>query len=519
MRRLLPIALLLAACGEKSYEEPLPQIVDFEILFPRGYEVGTAETPLPFPSAVPARVPIRIVARGADGQPFRQFNGTVRLDVEPGEIPRTANRVRVKDGVADATAEIRYAFGPTRIWVEDAGEDPELDCANEKDDDEDDLVDAADPDCGRAREPAPAHATQATGISPSLRFAEPRIRELQLAPRCTTDTPLGGETVTIANGKFIVTGTTQAGLYVTDLDGPAGGHNSVFLFTHSSPGDVRRGDRLCSISGNAAEFIGNTQLNFPSFELADTNRNRKIDDGDIVPCRLVDPGDIDVAALPPPVTLAAEHLLGMGGEVPADFYRFCAPGDAEIPGLEDATDCNAARIALGMAARQSPIDCRRDNFAMEPWEHALVAFDDVTISKHYVECDYNGDERIDRTRGEQALCGEVCTSAGCAMICNEGECEKACNEDALCTIEGSLKQFGQFGVGVGCQGDSCRAKFYVSTRDTLGGAGYDPKAHAGERLTRVVGHLRQTQPGPGVETIWIVEPRDAADFISGAPQP
>ncbi len=80
--------------------------------------------------------------------------------------------------------------------------------------------------------------------------------------------------MTIRNGTLITTGTTQSGMYVTDLDGPADGYNSVFLFTFSNPGGVRIGDRLCTIAGNAAEFIANSQLNFPSFENGRVDRYR-----------------------------------------------------------------------------------------------------------------------------------------------------------------------------------------------------------------------------------------------------
>ena len=53
----------------------------------------------------------------------------------------------------------------------------------------------------------------------------------------------------------------------------------------------------------------------------------------------------------------------------------------------------------------------------------------------------------------------------------------------------------------------------MSTRDTLGKSGYDVMEHVGEDLAAVVGHLRQTQPGAGVDTIWIVEPRSPEDFV------
>lgn len=505
-------AALLWACGEESYDPPAPQVRAFRVELTEDFPRGTPDDPLPFPSAIPARVPVKLTALGPDGAPFVGYQGVARLDVAPGVIPATGRRVRFVDGEAKATAEIRFAYGPTRIWVEDVGEDPAADCANEADDDGDGLADVRDPDCQKLPDaPAAARATLATGISETLHFAPPRIRDLQFSPRCTTDTPLGGENVTIDHGTLIVTGTTQSGMYVTDLAGEPGGYNSVYLFTFSNPGDVRRGDRLCSIAGNAAEFIGNTQLNFPSFVNADTNRNGRIDEDDLVPCDLPRPDLGGPEAVPDPVVLTPAHVNGELGEVPAEFYLYCLPGDEPVPGLADPTDCQAARRGIERAlgrerARRSRVDCRRDNFAMEPWEHALVAFDDVTVSTRFEVCDTNGDERIDRSPGSP-----------------EGACEEDCNADPLCTIQLSLKQYGQFGAGLGCTGAgdavTCAAKIYVATRDTLGGSGYDAQAHAGERYARVVGHLRQTQPGAGVETIWIVEPRFIEDFIRGEPQP
>ncbi len=525
MRSSLVIGLTLAfGCSHTDYDPGAPAVSAFQVEFATNAASGTEAEPLPFPSAVPAEVTITALAVDASGEVF-PYNGRARVSVVPGELVG-GDRVRFIDGLAwsatagtcaagCAEAELcdeetdrclapglvvrwRFSFGETFVWVEDVGEDGKLDCHNDLDDDADGLVDGFDPDCNP--EADGPRATLATGISPPLYFARPRIRDLQFSPRCTTDTPLGGQNVNIATGSLVVTGTTQSGMYVTDLEGPEGGYNSVYLFTFSNPGDVRRGDRLCSISGNAAEFIANTQLNFPSFVNADTNRNGKIDDGDLALCVLDDPERIGPDAVPEPVLLTPTDLLGEQRAPTEDFYLVCGPDGGVIPNLQDPADCQSVRGALSREdLRASPVDCARDNFLMEPHEHALVAFDDVTISTRFVVCDTNGDGRIDRRGG------------------SEGGCEEDCTDDPLCTVRLNLELFGQFAAGLGCSSIDppvCDGKIFVSTRDTLGGTGYDAEQHVGERYERVNGHLRQLQPGAGVPTTWILEPRFIEDFVT-----
>ncbi len=496
MRRLAPF-LLLAACSHEAYDDPGRQLAGFTVQFQAGAATGTVAEPLPFPSAIPAELTLLVAALDQHGDQF-PYSGRARVSVVPGELV-SAERVQFTDGIAQVAVRWRFSYGETRIWVEDAGEDPLADCENELDDDGDGLTDQFDPDCQMGAEGAAPPASYATGISPALHFARTRIRDLQFSPRCNTDTPLGGQNVTISTGTLVVTGTTQSGMYVTDLDGPDGGYNSVYLFTFSNPGDVRRGDRLCSIAGNAAEFIGNTQLNFPSFVNADTNRNGQNDAGDIVTCDLPKPDLIGPDAVPEPHLLTVQDLINEERAPTDDFYLVCHPDGGAIEGLQDASSCaSAARALTREELRASPIDCARDNFRMEPWEHALVAFEDVTISTRFEKCDFNDDGFIERRGGQ------------------EGDCERECSDDPLCTERISLEQFGQFAAGINCASVDppvCEGKIFISTRDTLGGSGYDPEASAGSHYARVAGHLRQLQPGAGVPSSWILEPRFIEDFV------
>jgi hypothetical protein len=524
MRRAL-LLLGLLGCGETAYDEQRGPMRAFDVRIVEGTPLGTEAEPLPFPSAEPARIPLVLEARDADGKLLEAYNAAALLSVVPGRIDETGRRVKFVGGRAEVTAEFRFSYGPTRIWIEDAGEDFTLDCANGLDDDLDGVLDAADPDCQQPEGKRPeAKATLAVGLSAPLYFSVPRIRDLQYSPRCTTDSPLGGENLTIdqgESGRLIVTGTTQSGLYVTDLAGPEGGYNSVFLFTFSNPGGVKPGDRLCTIAGNVAEFIGNSQLNFPSFVNGNPERGTSVEGQSIVPCAPNASEVAGAAGLPTPHLLGPDDVTGKASQVPPDFYRVCGPGDTPIPGLDDATDCDAARSALpAEIRRQSPIDCARDNFAMEPWEHSLVTFQNVKLGTRFEVCDLNDDGSISRGGGNP-----------------EGVCDEECNADPLCTNALSLEQFGQFAAGLDCvpvdpaappvageapapaSGFRCAAKVYVSTRDTLGKSGYDVMEHVGEDLAAVVGHLRQTQPGAGVDTIWIVEPRSPEDFVPAVEAP
>ena len=516
MRRSLLLMGLLAttACRHTEYEAPPPEVAYFEIVLSEDSRRGSPEAPEPFPSSIPARATMRLVARTHDGEVARNYNDTARVTVVPGEIVGQRDRVPFVKGEAVFDVSWRFSFDETHIWIEDAGEDPLTDCENGRDDDGDGREDVRDPDCQRGA-PDQARtgvatdarrATQATGISEPLYFARPRIRDVQFSPRCTTDTPLSGQNASVETGMLIVTGTTQSGLYVTDMSGPEGGYNSVYLFTFGNPGDVRRGDRLCSIAGNAAEFVGNTQLNFPSFVNADFDRNGVITEGDRVPCDLESPEIIGVEAVPEPVRLTAAHLAPGGGEVPDDFYRFCGIDGAALS-VDDATDCNAARNAIpSELRRESVIDCARDDFDLEPHEHALVRFESAVVSTRFERCDENGDGRIDRGRGSP-----------------EGACEEDCNEDPLCSVLSSLELFGQFSMGVDCQGApgqwTCAGKAYVSFRDTLGSSGFDPMAESGKHFGAIIGHLRHLQPGAGVPSSWIVEPRIPEDFVPAAAAP
>lgn len=543
MRGGAAIACALAlACTHEDYDAGPPHLSAFRVELATNTPAGSVDEPLLFPSAIPAEVTLSAIAVDQHGDPF-PYNGRAGVSVVPGELS-SDRRVLFIDGVAwtpsgtscaagcpdtercdEVTARClrrgvdvrwRFSYGATHIWIEDIGELGDDECHNERDDDGDGLVDAFDVDCAAGATGAVSKATLATGISPTLTFARPRIRDMQFSPRCNTDTPLGGQNLNIATGTLVVTGTTQSGLYVTDLTGPEGGYNSVYLFTFSNPQGVRRGDRLCEITGNVAEFIGNTQLNFPSFVNADTDLSGVISEKERARCDLPSPELVGDAAAPEPKVLTGADI----GNLPSrdrcdrprgtqlapteDFYALCGPNGRPISGLDDASDCQAAAAELSFQElRAAPLDCCRDNFHMEPYEHALVAFEKVTVGTRFEQCDINEDGRID---------------FGSA----EGDCANACADDPMCTTLTSFEQFGQFAAGIDCDDEApptCAGKVFVSTRDTLGGR-YDVTEHAGEVYARVVGHVRQLQPAPGVQSSWILEPRILEDFVrSGEAEP
>lgn len=460
-------ALCAIACTNTPFEpENTGAVATFKVELANVAE-NSAESPLPFPSTTPATVDLIVEAVTADGTTLGSYNGAARIRVVPGSIVGGEDRIQLENGRGRVTVAFRYSFDKTRIWVEDVGEDVSsiVECTDGLDNDADGLLDQFDPDCqqGGIAEPGKPDqvATGATGISTEMYFAKPQIRDVQFSPQCTTDTPLGGQNVTIETGALIVTGTTQSGMYVTDLTGPEGGYNSLYLFTFSNPGDVKRGDRLCSIAGNAAEFIANSQLNFPSFV--------KVEElGRMAVCDPALPDLKGEAGIPDPVVLTAADVAGTSDAAATpegEFYRFCGEHNRELTGLDDWSDCMAARGTMERdEQRASPIDCARDNFAMEANEHALVAVENVVTSQRFVRCDLNDNGRIERGRGSA-----------------EGDCDRECADDPLCSVRLNVEGFGQFSAGIDCTDADppvCAGRVFVSANDTIGGSAFADMAHA-----------------------------------------
>jgi hypothetical protein len=276
-RVLIPLALAAAlpACG---VEYPLPERTErlrVGVRLANGDPVpGPSDPVLPLPLGI-AELRFDVEALRLDGNLDPSFSGFARISVEPGTVVELAGpqvngrNVLLENGKAlDQIVRIRNARGITRIWAEDVGyvpEDPRKPpaCANGIDDDGDGAIDYPDdPGCALANDDTETGGSHATGVSPPVRFARPRLADVQ--GRGAT-TPYALEGVEVDPVDVIVTRIASDGFYATDLaDRNDYGH--IFAFTFNTPGGLRVCDRIEALSGTASEFFGFTELSFPSFD-------------------------------------------------------------------------------------------------------------------------------------------------------------------------------------------------------------------------------------------------------------
>lgn len=220
-----------------------------------GDPVGSDEDPIPF-SHDPTTLTVDMEVLDYDATRMESFEGKVHLQVRPGVLvdPLT---VELTGGHAEAVpVQIKSSFGPTRIWVEDT-----------------------------VRE----GASYATGLSPSLRFADPTLAQIQQSPAGGSVSPLVDNYVEVraADRELIVTFVASDGFGVTDVTDPPGSYNSIYPFTFSRPRDVEVGDKLASLSGQVDEYLSWTELSFPAFTVESSGH-----------------------AIPEPATLTHDDLCG-----------------------------------------------------------------------------------------------------------------------------------------------------------------------------------------------------------------
>ncbi|MEB2311974.1 MAG: hypothetical protein OZ921_17095 [Sorangiineae bacterium] len=269
---------------------------------------GPGDAPLPIPPDGTVELVVDLRALRADGAVDATFSGFVRLDVEPGTVIRVrgegaeGRNALLAGGVAEGVRVLLgNVRGPTRVWAEDIGyvpTDPFLPpaCADGLDNDGDGLADyPVDPGCAFANDDTETVGNFAAGVSAPVRFALPRLADLQ---GLGASTPYSQEAVTVMTedpAVVIVTRVASDGFYATDVTETRGfGH--VFAFNFSTPGGVRVCDRVTSLSGTAADFFGFTELSFPSYDVhawvfPDA---RGAHDG---PCRVPEPWLIDAAGI------------------------------------------------------------------------------------------------------------------------------------------------------------------------------------------------------------------------------
>lgn len=232
----------LLACTSPSRDRIEPAFIEIDL---GTTEVGSAESPLPFANGQGSNehsVAFSARVLRSDHSLMEDFKGDLALKIRPGTLKQD-NIVAVEGGVWEGTVSYAATFGPTRIWVTDEGD--------------------RDPDSTRV-------ASFAAGVSEPIWYALPTIAEMQ-----ATDDPgtnqLAGEYAEIRadDRQIVVTARDAAGFWATDIADLPGTGNSIYVYTFSRADEsLAVGTRMGLLNGIDQEYLGSTQLSFPSAEAA-----------------------------------------------------------------------------------------------------------------------------------------------------------------------------------------------------------------------------------------------------------
>ena len=235
------LSLMLACTSETTPVERLePSFIIVEV----DGEQGTPAEPLSFsPEPIERSITIQTLDRNADPYPF---TGDLKIDVRTGRLASDMDPwISVENGEwnsVDAGEAIRFqaAFGPTRIWVSDAG----------------------DKDVTSERTPS-----FATGVSEPMFFHFPTIAEFNNIEDTETNHIVGEFTeVRVEDREVVVSVVGPNGFWITDLNDGVGNYASMYIYTFSKPSGVLPGYRITKLNGGNQEYLGSTQLSFPSYE-------------------------------------------------------------------------------------------------------------------------------------------------------------------------------------------------------------------------------------------------------------
>ena len=236
-----PLVLLLLLLGCVAVDHPGPPPGPLALRVTLTGDPGGLDplAPLPF-SSTALDLPVRVEAIGRD-RDLMDWDGRVSLRATSGVL-RSAPQMDLVGGVAEGSVSVALAFSELRVWV---------------------TVE------GRIDEPS----SYATGVSEPLWIDLPTLRQVQESP---AESPLLGRFVSIKAAAdpddprdLVVTGITNDGFYVADLSETAGEFGALFVFSFSRPNGIEVGDRLSHLSGNVDEFLGFTELGFPTWTILD----------------------------------------------------------------------------------------------------------------------------------------------------------------------------------------------------------------------------------------------------------
>lgn len=273
------LALLACSPPRATVEAPDPSFIEVTI---DEANVGSAEAPLPFPTQ-PETWTISLRTLDSAQSPY-PLTGDLKLSARPGRVVGDPI-IKVVDGEWAGDVLIEHAFGPTRIWASDVGDE--------------------DVDSGRV-------ASWATGVTEPIWYEKPTIAQMQATSDPETNAIDGEYAEILVEGRqVVVTALTTNGFWVSDILDEPGSGNSLFVYTFSKPGDEYvPGASIALLNGIDQEYLATTQLYWPTIEAGDATYP--------VP---------DAIALDPSFAcdqdamegLESSRVEALGWQVPADF--------------------------------------------------------------------------------------------------------------------------------------------------------------------------------------------------------
>ncbi len=368
-----------------------------------------------------------VSAKTATGELDKEFNGYVRLSVNPGAVEAVrgvaarGRNVLLRDGKAAGSVDVLLVYGPVRLWAEDLGYLPvgltstkKPSCSNGADDNGDRLIDfPADPGCYAADDDNEDGGSYAAGVSAPIHYALPRISDV----RGPSGTPYPYDAIEVKADppqELVVTRVASDGFYVTDVAAAEASHgfNSIFAFNFSMPAGMRVCDRVTYLAGTANVFFGFTELSFPSFQLSFPHVG-------------------DKCLVPEPVLLDKKVL-----------------GD---PRAMKAIESSLARVEGYRIGKFLGPDVAKGN---KPG---------VGRSN----CDFNGNGQIDYETDLEGSCSDVCTK------------DPDCSEWTAYLARNTFKM---------ALGEGPNAAMILANATSV--SGFDPVGHVGEAIPSMTGTLR-----------------------------
>jgi hypothetical protein len=494
---------------------------------------GSDELPLKFPTAFASNgscpadevcYGVRVGAYAVDieGNFLPNYTGRVALTAAPGKLDKA--EVWFENGVfgnwqRDAAGQpvsliqgepvqMRFTHGKVRLWVEDSIRVKRTESVDEF---------CSQNNFKISEDGIYCEPTYATGVSEEFVFEPQTIKMIQYNP----DLPAGdsallhnyGQINALPGHDIVVTNVVSSGFYITDLGDED--YNSLFIFTFSQPGRVEIGDRVCEVSGGVSEFTGMTQLQFPSWGLQGKERSTAED---------IDPAPED-----------GDQGVGSCVDKETGETRPCT--DEDLQAMAELVDCydvyNGNKVETEEEKRANkkafatlePPEPRvlstamltKENVnALERLEAAVVTIQDIRLSTEFINCDDNGNSKIE-TGTAEADCRTNCTNS---TLCTELSNLESYDQWRAWTIEGnadvsvaSSALIAGFNILNECQSwvDPTTARVMWRCPE--------------RRLKRLTGNLKQVLPGCAGRPVCnaedfrmamimsVIEPRFSTDLI------